>query len=51
MFYTRGDINVDANGYVHIVTQVTDTTSTEGGVNAVVELFETANGWDGKVIY
>ncbi len=46
------DINVDANGYVHIVCSVTDTTiDNNTGVNAVVELIETATGWDGKVIF
>ena len=46
------DINVDANGYVHIVCSVTDTTiDNNTGVNAVVELIETASGWDGKVVF
>lgn len=46
------DINVDKFGYVHIVCSVTDTTiDNNTGINAVVELYETASGWDGKVIF
>ncbi|GJQ63384.1 MAG: hypothetical protein SCALA702_24370 [Melioribacteraceae bacterium] len=49
----QGDINVDKDGYVHIVTGLTkiDTNvSFEYGENALVEFFETANGWDAKII-
>ena len=47
----QGDINVDKNGYVHIVTGATDTTTDyNSGRNAIVEIFETANGWGGKII-
>jgi hypothetical protein len=42
-----GDINVDANGYVHFVTALTDTNTAN---NAIVEIYETANGWKGNVI-
>jgi hypothetical protein len=46
------DINVDANGYVHLLTTVTDTVGSDNtGINALVEIFETATGWDGKVIH
>ena len=48
----QGDINVDKNGYVHLVTgltEITDTTS-EYGNNALVEFIETATGWDAKII-
>lgn len=46
------DINVDANGYAHIVCSVTDTTiDNNTGSNALVELFETASGWDGKIVF
>jgi hypothetical protein len=47
-----GDINVDKDGYVHLTFSVTDTTiNNNSGVNALVEVFETATGWDGKVIF
>lgn len=48
----QGDINVDKYGYVHLVTGLTDTTGAGGefGYNALVEFFETANGWDAKII-
>ncbi|WP_337865214.1 T9SS type A sorting domain-containing protein [Ignavibacterium sp.] len=43
-----GDITVDANGLVHLVTGLTDTST---GTNAIVEFFETAPGvWDAKII-
>lgn len=43
-----GDIQVDANGFVHFVTGLSDTLETKF---AVVEIFETAsNVWDAKVI-
>ena len=43
-----GDITVDANGLVHLVTGLTDTNTS---VNAIVEFFETAPGaWDAKII-
>lgn len=48
----QGDINVDKDGYVHFLISVTDTTiDNQSGENAIVEVFETANGWDGKVVY
>jgi hypothetical protein len=43
-----GDIQVDANGYVHLVTALTDTNTWS---HAVVDIFETASGWDGEVIF
>jgi len=50
-----GDINVDMNGMVHMVVGLTDYTDplSEYGVNAIVELYETAQNpsvWDAKVI-
>lgn len=43
-----GDIQVDANGNVHLVTGLTDSTTL---ANAIVEIYETApNVWAGKVI-
>ncbi len=46
------DMNVDKNGYVHIVCSLTDTTiDNNTGSNAVVELIETASGWDGKIVF
>jgi hypothetical protein len=48
----QGDMNVDKDGFVHFLVQVTDTTiDNNSGTNAVVEIFETANGWDGKVVF
>lgn len=45
------DIQVDGNGYVHIVVGLEDSTKFGlGGAYAVVELFETADGWDSKII-
>ncbi|MEO8399414.1 MAG: T9SS type A sorting domain-containing protein, partial [Ignavibacteriaceae bacterium] len=47
----QGDVNADKDGYVHIVTGVTDTIgSNNSGRNALVEIFETSGGWDGKII-
>jgi len=49
----QGDINVDKYGYVHIVTGLTiiDTNvSADYGDNALVEFFETGDGWDAKII-
>jgi hypothetical protein len=47
----QGDMIVDNEGYVHLITGVTDTTTSGNvGRNAIVEIFETATGWDGKVI-
>jgi len=43
-----GDIQVDKNGYVHLVTALTDTLTYS---HAVVDIFETASGWDGEVIF
>jgi len=46
-----GDINVDKDGYVHMTFTVTDTLLTsEEGDNALVEIFNTATGWDAKII-
>ena len=47
-----GDINVDNQGYPHILIAVTDTT-TDGntGSNAIVEIYKTASGWNGKVVF
>lgn len=42
-----GDINVDKDGYVHMVTALTDTNTAN---NAIVDIYETASGWQGKVI-
>ncbi len=42
-----GDINVDTDGYVHIVTALTDTNTAN---NAIVEIYQTASGWQGTVI-
>lgn len=43
-----GDITVDGNGLVHLVTGLTDTNT---ATNAIVEFFETAPGvWDAKII-
>jgi hypothetical protein len=43
-----GDIQVDANGNVHLVTGLTDSLTL---ANAIVEIYETApNVWAGKVI-
>lgn len=47
-----GDMNVDADGYAHLLFAVTDTTiDNNTGVNALVELYQTAGGWAGKVVY
>ena len=47
-----GDINIDKDGYVHLILSVTDTTiHNNTGVNALVEIYETASGWDGKIVY
>ncbi len=47
-----GDMNVDKDGYVHLLFCVTDTTvDNNSGENALVEVFETASGWDGKVVF
>lgn len=48
----QGDMNVDKDGHVHFLITVTDTTvDNQSGENALVEVFETANGWDGKVVF
>jgi hypothetical protein len=51
----EGDINVDKDGKIHMLIQVTDTTSSDNeGVNALVEVYEdetTASGWNGKVVF
>jgi hypothetical protein len=43
-----GDIQVDKWGYAHLVTALTDTNTWS---HAVVDIFETATGWDGEVIF
>lgn len=43
-----GDIQVDKWGYVHLVTALTDTNNWS---HAVVDIYETASGWDGEVIF
>jgi hypothetical protein len=47
-----GDIQVDGNGYVHFVVGLEDSSKFGGAGHpyAIVELFETADGWDSKVI-
>lgn len=51
----EGDINVNKDGLVHMLIQVTDTVgSTNTGINALVEVYEdpsAPSGWDGKIIY
>ncbi len=51
----EGDINVNKDGLVHMLIQVTDTVgSNNTGVNALVEIFEdpaAPSGWDAKIIY
>ena len=43
-----GDMVVDGNGLVHIVTGMTDTAN---GRNAIVEYYETSEGvWDAKIV-
>lgn len=44
----EADINVDKDGYVHMMVTVTDTNV--ANKNSIVELFETANGWDAKIV-
>jgi hypothetical protein len=49
-----GDVNVDKDGYVHIVaglTKIDSAVSADYGENAIVEFFETASGWDAKIIF
>ncbi len=52
----QGDINVDKNGMVHLVTSLTDYDYEDGdvtdefGYNAIVEFIETETGWDAKII-
>ncbi len=43
-----GDIQVDKWGYVHLVCALTDTNDWS---HAIVDIFETASGWDGEVIF
>lgn len=47
-----GDVNVDKDGYLHMVTPLVerDTNTAKFVSAAIVELFETANGWSGKVV-
>lgn len=46
-----GDLSMDKDGRLHIVTSLTDTTTNaDVGKNAIVEIFQTATGWDGKVV-
>ena len=43
-----GDIQLDANGFVHLVTGLTDTLTKK---SAIVEFYETAAGvWDAKIV-
>jgi len=44
-----GDINVDKNGHAHLALAVTDT-STTPWTNSVVDIFQTASGWDATII-
>ncbi len=49
----QGDMNVDKNGFVHLLTGLTDidsAVSTDYGYNAIVEFVETATGWDANII-
>lgn len=47
-----GDINVDILGFVHLIISVTDTAENNNtGNNALIEVYETASGWNGKIIY
>jgi hypothetical protein len=47
-----GDINVDKDGYVHLILSVTDTTSNNNtGINSIVEIFESTGGWNSMMIY
>lgn len=43
-----GDIQVDKMGYVHLITALTDTNNWN---HAIVDLYETENGWAGDIIY
>ena len=47
-----GDVNVDKNGYVHFVLGFTKDvdTITGYGYNMIAEVFETAAGWDAKIV-
>lgn len=48
----QADINVDKDGHVHFMVPLTDTTADwTAGVNAVCDLYETATGWGGNVVY
>jgi hypothetical protein len=44
-----GDINIDQNGKVHVVLGVTDT-NTFPETHALVDIFQTPNGWDATII-
>lgn len=47
-----GDINIDKDGHVHMLFCVTDTTvDNNSGENALVEVYHTGTGWEGKVVY
>ncbi len=47
-----GDINVDKDGYVHLIISVTDTTTHNNtGINSLIEIYESETGWKSKVIY
>lgn len=47
-----GDIHIDKDGFAHMLFAVTDTTvDNNSGENALVEVYETATGWEGKVVY
>jgi hypothetical protein len=47
----QGDMIVDNQGYVHLILGVTDTMNgSNSGNNAIIEVYETADGWKGKII-
>ncbi|NUN10109.1 MAG: T9SS type A sorting domain-containing protein [Ignavibacteriaceae bacterium] len=47
-----GDIIVDKDGYPHLLLGLTDTTtSNNSGSNAIVEIYKTAAGWAGKIVF
>jgi len=50
--YLQGDMHVDKNSHPHLVVTICDTTvnSTTYSKVAIVDLFETATGWDATVI-
>ncbi len=46
----QGDINIDKDGYPHLLFSVTDILNTTQNGNAVVEVYKTATGWKGQVV-